>query len=132
MMRRLAIIALAMAVTASLCPTTPLAAEPVKQASQPWVTNYVGRVAAEIVETNMAIAASIDFSTNNTTLVETVESAIPGNVFWVTTDGGRTLSAYPRVNGSTNTSSSVSFQRGNVWLEWHNGRLSAFMEGENE
>lgn len=71
-----------------------------------------------------------DFTTNNTTLAETIESTIPGNVYWVTTDGGRTLKAYPRANGSTNTVDGATFQRGNVWLEYDNGRISAFTDEE--
>ena len=54
-MRRLAIIALAMAVTASLCPTTPLAAEPVKTASQPWVTNKVEEAIADFSRSSATV-----------------------------------------------------------------------------
>jgi len=71
-----------------------------------------------------------DFTTNNTALAETIEATIPGNVYWATTDGGRTLKAYPRVNGSTNTASSATFQRGNVWLEYDNGKISAYTDEE--
>jgi hypothetical protein len=97
-------------------------------------SEQVGNAVDSIAAAKGYLKTPPDYSTNNVTLVESIEATIPGNIYWVTTDGGRTLNAYPRVNGSTNTAASATFQRGNVWLEFDNGKVSAFTdeEGSND